>query len=60
MRQNYKNELFCRLKVGLGRISGMAGNPAGYGILKLSGWLSSIVGYSAILYWSYPAGYPTI
>ncbi len=29
-------------------------------ILELSGMFSSIVGYSALPYWSYLAGYPTI
>ncbi len=36
--------------VGFGQISGLAGYPAGYRILKLSGWISSVVGYSVLLY----------
>ena len=39
---------------------GWAGNPVGYRILKLPGRISSIVGYSALLYRSYLAGYSTI
>ncbi len=41
--------------VGLGWISSLAWYLAGYWILKSSSWLSSIDGYSALLYWSYPA-----